>query len=241
MAPLTNKKVVVIGGSAGIGYAVAKAALEEGASVVICSSNQTKLDAAVRSLGGGEKISSAVVDLTNEGSIKSFFEQSGSFEHLVLTAGDNSAPPGNYPNIPLDNLGDVIQIRYTATLMCGKYAQGHVTESITTTAGNAAIKSYPGWTLVNGVASAIVGSSRGMAVEFAPLRVNCIAPGVVSTTMWATMPDKEREEFLSGTAERLPVKHVADADEIADAYIFAMKCRYLTGQAIYVDGGGSIV
>jgi NAD(P)-dependent dehydrogenase (short-subunit alcohol dehydrogenase family) len=85
MAPLTNKRVIIIGASAGLGFGVAKAALGEGAHVIICSSNKTRLEAAARELGGGDKLSTDVVDLTSEDSIKAFFDKSGKFEHLVIT------------------------------------------------------------------------------------------------------------------------------------------------------------
>jgi NAD(P)-dependent dehydrogenase (short-subunit alcohol dehydrogenase family) len=73
---------------------------------------------------------------------------------------------------------------YQAVLLCAKYAQGHVTESITTTSGSSAVKALPGWAVASGLAAAVVASTRGLALDLAPLRVNCVAPGLVATSMW---------------------------------------------------------
>jgi NAD(P)-dependent dehydrogenase (short-subunit alcohol dehydrogenase family) len=85
MAPLTNKKIVVVGGSSGIGFAVAKAALAEGASVVVCSSSQDKVNAAAQRLGAGLRVAAEVLNITDEADVKALFEKIGKFDHLVIT------------------------------------------------------------------------------------------------------------------------------------------------------------
>jgi NAD(P)-dependent dehydrogenase (short-subunit alcohol dehydrogenase family) len=85
MASLKNTKIIIIGGSTGLGFAVAQAALSDGAKVTICSSNGTRLKSAVAALGGGDRLTAEVLDVTKEADIKSFFEKSGTFDHLVHT------------------------------------------------------------------------------------------------------------------------------------------------------------
>ena len=82
---LTGQRVVIVGGSSGIGYAVAEGALAEGAEVVIGSSNGANVEAAVERLGKGA--SGGVVDVGDEASVAAFFERLGAFDHLVFTAG----------------------------------------------------------------------------------------------------------------------------------------------------------
>jgi NAD(P)-dependent dehydrogenase (short-subunit alcohol dehydrogenase family) len=84
MAPLAGTRVVVVGGSSGIGFAVAKAAHAEGAHVIIASSTETRCAAAVQRLGG-KRAESRVLDIQKEESIKAFFEAIGNVDHLVYT------------------------------------------------------------------------------------------------------------------------------------------------------------
>ena len=75
-------------------------------------------------------------------------------------------------------------------------------------------------------------------MEVKPLRVNCVAPGVVKTALWSGMNDADREAFYSSEAQRLPVGHAGEPDEIAQSYLYLMRQTYVTGQVLYVDGGG---
>ena len=88
MPALANTKVVIFGGSTGLGFGVAKAALAEGASVIISSSNHAKLQTAAERLDGGERVATEVLDLKDEEAIKAFFQRAGKFDHLVLTVRD---------------------------------------------------------------------------------------------------------------------------------------------------------
>jgi NAD(P)-dependent dehydrogenase (short-subunit alcohol dehydrogenase family) len=86
MAPLAGQKIVIIGGSSGIGFSLAKAAMGEGAKVIIGSSNLDKAQAAAQRLGGTvNSVDAYRVDVTNEESVKTFYEHVGAFDHLVLT------------------------------------------------------------------------------------------------------------------------------------------------------------
>jgi NAD(P)-dependent dehydrogenase (short-subunit alcohol dehydrogenase family) len=85
MAPLIDKKVVIIGGTSGIGFAVAKAVLAEGGHVVIGSSSNDKVAAVAKRLGAGKRVTAEVVDIASEESVKALFEKVGKFDHLVIT------------------------------------------------------------------------------------------------------------------------------------------------------------
>jgi NAD(P)-dependent dehydrogenase (short-subunit alcohol dehydrogenase family) len=89
MAPLAGKSVLVIGGSSGMGFAVARAALAEGASVVIASSSATKLEAAASKLvsttGHGDRLKWHILDLNDEESFKTLFDDIGKVDHLIHT------------------------------------------------------------------------------------------------------------------------------------------------------------
>ena len=84
--PLKNKKIIIIGGSSGIGLAVAKAALKKGADVVIASRSEEKLAKAKADLS--ENVETYTIDMLQEESIIDFFKKVGPFDHLQLTAAE---------------------------------------------------------------------------------------------------------------------------------------------------------
>jgi len=85
------------------------------------------------------------------------------------------------------------------------------------------------------------GFTRAMAIELAPIRVNLVCPGVVKTNLWSNMPEADRESFYTSFADSLPVKFVAEADDLAESYLYLMRQRYSTGEVIVVDGGSVLV
>ncbi|KDN40054.1 hypothetical protein RSAG8_08375, partial [Rhizoctonia solani AG-8 WAC10335] len=113
--------------------------------------------------------------------------------------------------------------------------------SIVLTIGIVHYRPFPGWSLINGMVGAVESSTRGLAIDLKPIRVNTIAPGVTDTELFSTFSSEARTSFFKSHEEKLPVGHVGTPDEVAEAYIFAMKCTYLTGQVITVDGGGVLV
>jgi NAD(P)-dependent dehydrogenase (short-subunit alcohol dehydrogenase family) len=86
MAKLDGTKVLVIGGASGVGFAVAAAALEAGAEVVVGSSQASRIEAAAKKLGRGTR--GLTVDVKDEASVAAFFNAAGVFNHMVFTAGD---------------------------------------------------------------------------------------------------------------------------------------------------------
>ncbi len=82
------------------------------------------------------------------------------------------------------------------------------------------------------------GLTRALAVELAPLRVNIVSPGVVRTPLWRGLPEETRDALYAAEAERLPVGHVAEPQEIADGYLYLMRQTFVTGQTLTIDGGG---
>jgi NAD(P)-dependent dehydrogenase (short-subunit alcohol dehydrogenase family) len=85
------------------------------------------------------------------------------------------------------------------------------------------------------------GLTRALAVELAPIRVNIVSPGVVKTPLWAGMAEADREALYRQMAEKLPVGHVGEAAEIAEAYLYLMRQSYATGQVLVADGGAVLV
>jgi NAD(P)-dependent dehydrogenase (short-subunit alcohol dehydrogenase family) len=127
--------------------------------------------------------------------------------------------------------------------MAAKYGCSHIRAggSIVLTSGLAGERPRAGWSLAASVCSAMEGLTRALAVELAPIRVNIVSPGMVKSPLWANMPESDREALYRQTGDRLPVGHVGDVYEIAQAYLYLMQQTYGTGQVIGVDGGGALV
>jgi NAD(P)-dependent dehydrogenase (short-subunit alcohol dehydrogenase family) len=236
---LQGKRIVVLGGSSGIGLAVAQAAAREGAAVVIASSRQARVDDALRTLPEG--VEGYAVDLADEPAIRALFAGLGSFDHLVFTAGES---------LQLDRLADTdveaarrfFELRYWGAYLAAKYS-GSIRDggSIVFTSGIAGQRPRPGWSVAASICAAMEGLTRALAVELAPIRVNIVSPGVVKTPLWASTAEADREALYRQTAERLPVGHVGEAAEIAEAYLYLMRQSYATGQVLVVDGGAILI
>ena len=113
--------------------------------------------------------------------------------------------------------------------------------SIVLTTGIAGQRPQKGWVIPASVCGNIEALTRALAIELAPIRVNTVSPGVVRTPLWSNMAEADRKALYHQTAERLPVGHVGDAEEIAEAYLYLMRQSYSTGQVLVVDGGAVLV
>jgi NAD(P)-dependent dehydrogenase (short-subunit alcohol dehydrogenase family) len=236
--PLNGQRVVVIGGASGIGFAIAEAARDEGASVVVASSQAANVEAAAARLGGGA--TGLVVDVGDEASVAAFFDKLGPFDHLAFTAGDwggGFGPGARDLDLAAAQAG--LRVRFWGLLAVVKYACRTISEhgSITLTGGMLAHRPIKGAPLATSIAGAIEHLARALAVDLAPVRVNAVAPGLVLTERTKMMP----EAMLKMWTDRLPLTRVATPAEAAEAYIYLMRATYTTGQVLMVDGGGFVV
>jgi len=236
---LEGKRVVVLGGSSGLGLAVAYAAAAEGASIVIASSRQARVDKALRALPAGSE--GQVLDLADEPSVKALFAKLGGFDHLLFTAGE-TLQLGPLPETEIAVARGFFNLRFWGAYMAAKYGSGSIRPggSIVFTSGMAGARPRPGWSLGASVCAAMEGLTRALAVELAPIRVNIVAPGLVKSPLWANVPEAQRENMYRDAAGKLPVGHVGEPEEVAEAYLYLMQQTYITGQVLTVDGGGTL-
>ena len=238
MSSLEKKRVVVLGGSSGIGFGVAKASAKAGANVVIASSRKDRVDEALTQLPRGAE--GHALNLSDTSAIEQFFAKLGAFDHLVYTAGD-PLRVGSLASLKVEDAQKHFGVRYWGAYAAAKFGSPLIRGggSIVFTSGTAGRRPRPGWVLGASVCSAVEGMTRGLAVELAPIRVNLVCPGAVVTPLWDGLPN--REAFMDMAAKALPVKHVADADEISGAYLYLMTQTFSTGEIVVVDGGGVLV
>jgi NAD(P)-dependent dehydrogenase (short-subunit alcohol dehydrogenase family) len=236
---LNGKRIVVLGGSSGIGLATAQAAAKEGAAVVIVSSRQARVDEAVAKLPGAE---GHAVDLTDAAAVEALFARIGAFDHLVFTAGE-TLQLGSLATTDLSMARRFFDLRYWGAYLAARHGAGNIRAggSIVFTSGLAGQRPHAGWALGASICSAMEGLTRALAVELAPIRVNIVCPGVVKTPLWADMTEADRDALYQQMGAKLLVGHVGEPEEVAEAYLYLMRQSYGTGQVIVVDGGGALV
>ncbi len=240
MENLKGKKVVIIGGSSGIGLATAKSVTAKGGNVIIVSSNQQRIDKGLQEIGG-QSLGYAI-DVTNEMQVKELFEKIGSFDHLIFTAGENLIL-SNVEDTGLEDARNYFNIRYWGAFTAVKYAFPFInaTGSIVLTSGIASNRPNKGWALGASICAAMEGFTRALAMELAPIRVNIVSPGVVKTALWGNMSDSDREQMYDTIGNALPVKRVGEAEDIAKTFVYLLEQEYATGQTLIIDGGTSLV
>jgi NAD(P)-dependent dehydrogenase (short-subunit alcohol dehydrogenase family) len=237
---LSGKRVVILGGTSGIGFATAQAAQREGATVLVASSRQARVDRALATLASGAE--GRVVDLSDEAQLRAFFEQTGAFDHLVYTAGE-SLQLQALDAMQIDQARGFVDVRFWGAFMAAKYGSPHIRPggSITLTNGIAGLRPRKGWTLAASICGAMEALTRALAIELAPIRVNAVCPGLVKTELWDNMEEADRAAMYGDAGQRLPVGRVGEPDDLAQAYLYLMREGFSTGQAIVVDGGGVLV
>jgi NAD(P)-dependent dehydrogenase (short-subunit alcohol dehydrogenase family) len=240
---LRGRKVVVIGGTSGIGFAVAQAAQDQGAAVIVASSSEQNVEAALKRLGKGAH--GVAVDVRNEADVAAFFLKLGAFDHLAYTAGDwvPLRTGGTLPEIDIGGANAVFTVRFWGAVAAVKHCHRTIARdgSITLTDGMVAHRPRKGAPLNSAMAGAVEHFVRSLAIDLAPVRVNGVCPGLVLTEVWDAVPADQREQRLKTMTERQPIARAGAPSELAEAYLYLMCGGYTTGQVLKVDGGMSLV
>ncbi|GAA3431175.1 SDR family oxidoreductase [Kutzneria kofuensis] len=233
---LAGRRIVVIGGSSGMGLATARAATAAGASVTIASSRAVRLDAALAELP--DTCDGFVTDARDEADVAALFERVGALDHLVYTAGD-TPDQRPLPNLPLDEARRLFDVRFWGVVAAVKHAAPRIRPggSIVLTSGIIGVRPTPGAALAAASVAAIEGLARGLAVDLAPIRVNTVRPGPVHTPMWDGIPQPQLDAMVATFTERTLTKAIGEADQIAATNLYLMENGFVTGAVLTVDGG----
>jgi NAD(P)-dependent dehydrogenase (short-subunit alcohol dehydrogenase family) len=237
---LKNKRVIILGGSSGIGLATAQIVAQVGAEVVIVSSNAERIKDALETLPDGCR--GETVDLNNENAINQFFNQIDFLDHLVYTAGEN-LELNHLSQTNLIEARNFFNIRFWGALASVKYASPKLRAggSISLISGTASSRPGAGWALASSICGAIEGLVKALAVELAPLRVNCVVPGVIKTNLWDSMPEDDRQAMYMYCSNQLLLKRVGEAQDVARGFLYLMEQNFGTGQSLLIDGGTVLV
>ncbi|KAF8171976.1 short chain dehydrogenase [Mycena galopus ATCC 62051] len=253
---LLKARTLVIGGSSGIGFAVASASLSYGSKVHITSTTAEKLATKItqlQSLYPNARISGSAADLSNtevlETNLQSILdaavkETGGPLDHIVHTAGDG---------VKLTPLAEItaatglsiFTVRYLGPLLIGKlvaanpgkYLNSAHSSSITFTSGTRAHRPRPGISTMIPVAGAVEVLTRALAVDLAPIRVNVVIPGLVATELLQGVPKDVFDRYQAASL----TKEAGTPEGAAEAYLFCMRSALATGQGFKIDNGALMV
>ncbi len=231
---LAGQKVVVVGGSSGIGLSTAELAKTEGADVVIASRNAEKLNAAATKLG----VKAIQADVTDDDSVAKLFKQCGPVDHVVVTAAQLKTGP--FKSVAMDDVRATMEGKFWGAWRCARAAEIRPGGSLTLVSGFLSIRPRPNSAIVGATNGALESLTRSLALELAPVRVNCVSPGIIDTPIRAAMPEVARKEMLAKAAAALPVGRVGLGEDIAQQIVAFMTNSFASGSIIYLDGGALV-
>jgi NAD(P)-dependent dehydrogenase (short-subunit alcohol dehydrogenase family) len=236
MNKLNAKKILIVGGSSGIGAATAQAFAQLGANVTIASRSQAKLDLVAKEIGSD--VSTAVLDTTNEVEVDDFFASAGKFDHVVVTAAQT--PGGPIRQLALADAYAAMNSKFWGAYRVARAAKIVEGGSLTLISGFLSVRPSKTSVLQGAINAALEALSRGLALELSPVRVNTVSPGLIATPLWSKLADDARQAMFDGAAARLPARRIGQPEDIANAIVYLATTPYATGSTVLVDGGGAI-
>lgn len=230
---LAGKKVVVVGGSSGIGLSTAELAKREGADVIIASRNAAKLDAIAEKLN----VIAIPTDVTE--SVANLFKSSGPVDHVVVTAAQLRTGP--FKSVAMEDVRSTMESKFWGAWRVARAVEVRKGGSITLVSGFLSIRPRPNAAITSAANAALESLSRALALELAPVRVNCVSPGIIDTPIRAAMPEEARKDMLAKTAASLPVGRVGYGEDVAQMILAVMTNGFATGSTVYLDGGALVI
>jgi NAD(P)-dependent dehydrogenase (short-subunit alcohol dehydrogenase family) len=227
-----DRKVLIVGGSSGIGLNLSSILLDEGFSITIASRSVERLNKAKEALN--QNVSIEVVDASDEKSVMELANRVGEIDHLVVTI-----KPDHLTNE--FSLSDTAEVRnafdgkfwgqyYLARHCLSKIKAGG---SITLTSGIASRRGYRGFSGTAAINGAIESFVASVAGEISPIRINAVCPGFIESKE----NDVKRYSKVQELGSRIPLNRLGRQREVSEAYLYLMNNTYSTGTTIVVDGG----
>lgn len=236
---LNDQRVVIIGGTSGIGLATAQELASEGAQVIIAGRQPERLKQALTTLGDG--VSGDVVDATSREDVQRFFRQVGSFDHLVLTLAGNEGA-GEFRTLDFEMLRRAFEAKFWPQLTAAQVsldylrADGSLT-IVTAVTAHIAFAGASGFGAINGALESMVPT---LALELQPLRVNAVSPGGVATPFWRDLPDEVREALFAQSSAIIPARRIGRPEDVAQVISMLISNTFMTSTIIDCDGGARI-
>jgi NAD(P)-dependent dehydrogenase (short-subunit alcohol dehydrogenase family) len=235
-----GQRVVIIGASAGIGEATAKAFAAQGADVTITGRSKERLDQAALRIG--HQVQVAEFDATKGEALKAFFDSAGPIDHLVLTASPGAVGVGPVAALDETALRQAFEGKVFAHLKAIQAALPRLRHdgSVTIISAASARSAFPGTAALAAANGALESMVPPLAVELAPLRVNAVSPGVIDTQWWHGMPEDQRQAYFDAVAAITPVRRVGKPEDVAEAIVYLAGAGFVTGTVLECTGGSNL-
>lgn len=236
---LIKKKILVIGGSSGIGKAVAGTAFSMGNDVILTSRQLPKAVAAAKSIGAS--VTGLQLDINDENSVQDFFKEVEPLDHIYIAAGGTTI--GALTDGVLQESLYVFNTRLVGSLSVVRAAIHRINTggSFVFTGGVSTDRPIAGaW--VSGLGTAAAEQlARVLVMEYPHIRFNAVSPGYTDTPMWHALLGDNRNTILHEVAQKIPVKKIASPEEVASAVLFLMSNASVNGEVLHVDGGSRLI
>jgi len=232
-------RVIIAGGTSGMGLATAKLLAQKNFEVIILGRNQEKLTQALEEIGHSAKGKS--VDATNLGTLKQAFADLGQIDHLVIAVSGGKGI-GLFRELDLDDLRKGFEGKLFPQLQTAQAILPYITTTgsitfITSISSQSKAVGTAGLGAINGALEIMIPT---LAKELKPLRINAVAPGVVNTTWWDFLTPEKKQETFEQYAKKIPLGRIGEPKDIASMIVTFIENNYITGQVIAVDGGLSL-
>ncbi len=232
-------RVIIAGGTSGMGFATAKLLAQKNFEIIILGRNEEKLNQALLEIGHSAK--GKCVDATNLERLKQTLADIGQVDHLVIALSGGKGI-GLFRELDLDDLRKGFEGKFFPQLQTAQAVLPYITPTgsitfITSISSQSKAIGTAGLGAINGAIEIMVPT---IAKELKPIRVNAVAPGVVNTTWWNFLSPEKKEDTFKKYAETIPLARVGEPEDIAKMIFAFIDNDYITGQVIAVDGGLSL-
>ena len=227
-----GKRVLVVGGTSGIGAAVARMAEAAGAEVTTASRREERIPAT-------SAAQHLRLDISDEAQVRACLSGERLFDHVIVSAG--GAKPGKFREQASDAGAQAFETKFWGAWRVAALAPLAADASITFVSGVFAERPAAGQVAASCANAALEALARALAVELGPIRVNAVSPGLVDTPMWHAMPEDRRTAFFASAAAKLPARRICSDDDVAALVLACMTNPALTGAVLKIDGGYTLV
>jgi len=234
-----GQSVVIVGGSHGIGAAVARAFAASGADVWITGRSKERLDELAKTIPPAHHQPRVhQLDATDEAAVADFFASTGPVDHLVLAASPGAVGSGPFASLDAGALRQAFDGKFFAHFNALRAAQVRESVTIITAASaRAAFAAAAGLAAVNGALEAMI---RPLALELAPVRINAVSPGIIDTPWWDALPADQRAALFASAAAITPVGRVGRPEDVAEAVLYLATAGFVTGTVLECTGGAHL-
>ena len=240
MFDLQGVRILIAGGSSGVGLATAELLVKCGAEVVLNGRDRVKLERVKEQLGA--KASICVFDAANPEERTGGLATIGAIDHLVVALSGGKGA-GAFTEVTQPDLRSGFEAKFWVHFALAQESLTYLSPSgsITFVSAISARAANPGTAGLAAINSAIEGMVKPLAVELRPRRVNAVSPGVVDTPWWNWMTGDQKQAAFAKFAASTPVGRVGKPGDIAQSIVFLIGNSFMTGCVLECDGGLRLV